>query len=100
VLGHLGWPQAWRHATAVRYSCAGPLICHCAAVVKNFNLSHSERLTEAVRRGRGLWCVRSWQVGCSWVTVQDVLRKDSRAAGSERERGFTLETAQREFTVL
>jgi len=26
--------------------------------------------------------------------------KESRAAGSERERGFTLETAQREFTVL
>ncbi len=53
VLGHLVWPQAWLNATAVRCSRAGPLTCRCATVQADLNLSHSERLIEDVRRGKG-----------------------------------------------
>jgi len=41
-------------------------------------------LIEAEHRGRGLGWVRSWQLGYSWVAVQE-LRKDPRAAASEKE---------------
>ena len=56
----------------------------------NHKLSCSERLLEAVRRGRGLWCVRSW------VTVQE-LRKDRLLDQREIQRLYMTGSAGREI---
>jgi len=59
-------------------------------------------LIETEHRGWGLGWVRSWQLGYSWVAVQE-LRKDPRAAASEKEIKASHErraSAERQIAVL